>query len=235
MPIAILPRNAAGELLTYFDRTAVEAWSRLTSDAPVGRIRATVRAGRDEMRNTLLSWLPQDLRGLRAARCRLRHRRARDRGGAARRQRRRDRPVADAGRLARERIPSDLGCGSIEFRVGDMTRPEPRPLRPRGRDGLADPLRGRRHGAGIARAGRARRRLACCSRSPRGPRRWPSCTRSAACSRAAIARRRSSRWRRRHCARLLAADADLARWRAGRSDRVASGFYTSQALELRRA
>ena len=46
------------ELETYFDRTAVEAWSRLTSDAPVSRIRATVRAGRDRMRNTLLSWLP---------------------------------------------------------------------------------------------------------------------------------------------------------------------------------
>ena len=37
-----------GELQTYFDRTAVDAWARLTSDAPVGRIRATVRAGRDE-------------------------------------------------------------------------------------------------------------------------------------------------------------------------------------------
>ena len=37
-----------GELETYFDRTAVQAWMRLTSDAPVGRIRATVRAGRDQ-------------------------------------------------------------------------------------------------------------------------------------------------------------------------------------------
>ncbi len=51
------------ELRTYFDRTAVEAWRRLTSDEPLGRIRATVRAGRDEMRATLLSWLPADLRG----------------------------------------------------------------------------------------------------------------------------------------------------------------------------
>ena len=51
------------ELRTYFDRTAVEAWRRLTSDEPLGRIRATVRAGRDEMRETLLSWLPDDLRG----------------------------------------------------------------------------------------------------------------------------------------------------------------------------
>ena len=54
-----------GEIEHYFDRTAVQAWERLTSDAPVGRIRATVRAGRDRMRATLLSWLPQDLRGTR--------------------------------------------------------------------------------------------------------------------------------------------------------------------------
>lgn len=53
------------ELETYFDRTAVAAWQRLTSDAPVGRIRATVRAGRDAMRATLLDWLPADLTGRR--------------------------------------------------------------------------------------------------------------------------------------------------------------------------
>lgn len=49
----------------YFDRTAFEAWAALTSDAPVSRIRATVRAGRARMRDTLLSWLPQDLSGRR--------------------------------------------------------------------------------------------------------------------------------------------------------------------------
>ena len=54
-----------GELEHYFDRTAADAWARLTSDAPVSRIRATVRAGRTEMRNTLLSWLPEDLTGAR--------------------------------------------------------------------------------------------------------------------------------------------------------------------------
>jgi magnesium-protoporphyrin O-methyltransferase len=53
------------QIETYFDRTAAQAWERLTSTAPVGRIRATVRAGRDQMRNTLLGWLPQDMRGLR--------------------------------------------------------------------------------------------------------------------------------------------------------------------------
>jgi magnesium-protoporphyrin O-methyltransferase len=50
---------------TYFDRTAAEAWSRLTSDAPVSGIRATVRAGREQMRETLLGWLPPDLDGVR--------------------------------------------------------------------------------------------------------------------------------------------------------------------------
>ena len=53
------------EVATYFDRTAAAAWARLTSDAPLGRIRSTVRAGRERMRNTLLSWLPLDLQGRR--------------------------------------------------------------------------------------------------------------------------------------------------------------------------
>jgi magnesium-protoporphyrin O-methyltransferase len=53
------------QLETYFDRTARDAWAQLTSDAPVSRIRETVRAGRDAMRSTLLSWLPQDLSGKR--------------------------------------------------------------------------------------------------------------------------------------------------------------------------
>ena len=57
-----------GQLLEYFDRTAADAWKRLTSDAPVNRIRATVRAGRAEMRGTLLGWLPTDLRGQRLCR-----------------------------------------------------------------------------------------------------------------------------------------------------------------------
>ena len=65
------PKQAAGwdakraRLETYFDRTALDAWAAMTSDAPVSKIRATVRAGRQEMRDTLLSWLPQDLSGLR--------------------------------------------------------------------------------------------------------------------------------------------------------------------------
>lgn len=52
-------------LRTYFDQTARAAWVDLTSDRQVSRIRRTVRAGRDEMRATLLSWLPEDLGGRR--------------------------------------------------------------------------------------------------------------------------------------------------------------------------
>ncbi len=50
-----------GELKTYFDDTAAEAWERLTSSAPVGRIRESVRRGRNEMLDLLLDWLPQEL------------------------------------------------------------------------------------------------------------------------------------------------------------------------------
>lgn len=49
----------------YFDRTATAVWERLTSDAPVSGIRATVRAGRDKMRDIMLDQLPVDLTGLR--------------------------------------------------------------------------------------------------------------------------------------------------------------------------
>jgi len=47
----------------YFDRTAADGWKALTSDEKVSRVRATVRAGRDTMRHTLLSMLPPDLSG----------------------------------------------------------------------------------------------------------------------------------------------------------------------------
>ena len=49
----------------YFDRTATKTWERLTSDAPVSKIRETVRQGRDRMRNTMLARLPADLSGRR--------------------------------------------------------------------------------------------------------------------------------------------------------------------------
>ncbi|MEM8651600.1 MAG: magnesium protoporphyrin IX methyltransferase [Pseudomonadota bacterium] len=54
-----------GELKTYFDRTAKDNWVALTSNTPVSRIRQTVRQGREEMRRTLVDWLPLDLSGAR--------------------------------------------------------------------------------------------------------------------------------------------------------------------------
>lgn len=53
------------EIAHYFDRTAAAAWARLTSKEPLGRIRSSVRQGRAQMQSTLLSWLPQDMSGLR--------------------------------------------------------------------------------------------------------------------------------------------------------------------------
>ena len=111
------------ELELYFDRTAVEAWKRLTSDAPVSGIRAQVRAGRDAMRDTLLSWLPQDMRGLRVldAGC--------GTGALAVEAARRGADVLAIDispslvDMARERAPQDLGAGSITFAVGDMLDP----------------------------------------------------------------------------------------------------------------
>lgn len=104
----------------YFDRTAVQAWEQLTSDAPVGRIRTTVRQGRDKMRATLLSWLPQDLTGRRLldAGC--------GTGALAVEAARRGADVVAIDlspklvELARQRVPASLKSGSLDFRSGDM-------------------------------------------------------------------------------------------------------------------
>ena len=50
---------------SYFDRTATKTWEQLTSDAPVSRIRQTVRKGRAEMRAKMLARVPEDLSGAR--------------------------------------------------------------------------------------------------------------------------------------------------------------------------
>jgi len=111
------------EVETYFDRTAVEAWTRLTSNAPVGRIRATVRAGRDEMRQTILGWLPADFDGrtLLDAGCGTGALaiEAAERGAAV--------TAVDVSpnlvEIARQRIPHDLASGAVSFAVGDMLDP----------------------------------------------------------------------------------------------------------------
>jgi magnesium-protoporphyrin O-methyltransferase len=109
-----------GELQTYFDRTAVDAWARLTSTAPVSKIRATVRAGRDQMRGTLLDYLPIDLgsRRILDAGC--------GTGAFSIEAVKRGAHVLAIDlsptlvELARERLPAQMHSGSIDFRVGDM-------------------------------------------------------------------------------------------------------------------
>ena len=111
------------QLTTYFDRTAVDAWARLTTDAPVSKIRATVRAGRDAMRANLLSWLPEDLTGKRVldAGC--------GTGALSVEAARRGAEVVAIDvsptlvGLARERSAEILGGEHIDFRVGDMLDP----------------------------------------------------------------------------------------------------------------
>lgn len=105
---------------SYFDRTAADAWARLTSDAPVSGIRATVRAGRDAMRATLLSWLPEDLHG-----CRLLDAGCGTGALACEAARRGARVLAvDLSAtlvgLARQRLPEDIDPAAIRFEVGDM-------------------------------------------------------------------------------------------------------------------
>lgn len=110
------------EIETYFDRTAVAAWERLTSDAPLGRVRRTVREGRDRMRQMLLSWLPADLSGRRLldAGC--------GTGAYAVEAARRGADVVAIDlsptlvSLARQRLPGELSR-RIEFRSGDMLDP----------------------------------------------------------------------------------------------------------------
>jgi len=116
-------RERLGAIETYFDRTAIHAWAALTSDVPVGRIRATVRAGREEMRRRLMSWLPGDMTGLRLldAGC--------GTGALAVEAAHRGAEVVAVDiapnliQLARERTVRIAGAGSIDFRVGDMIDP----------------------------------------------------------------------------------------------------------------
>jgi magnesium-protoporphyrin O-methyltransferase len=223
-----------GQLLTYFDRTAAEAWTRLTSDAPVGRIRATVRAGRDRMRQTLLDWLPGDMRGLRLldAGC--------GTGALAVEAARRGASVVAVDlsptlvTLARQRLPANLGAGEVEFRVGDMLDPA------LGRfdhvvamDSLIHYVAGDVVRAASGLAARADRSVLF-TFAPRTPalalmhavgRLFPRGDRAPAIEPIAADRIR----------RLLTAEPELAAWRPARSERIVSGFYTSQALELGRA
>jgi magnesium-protoporphyrin O-methyltransferase len=226
-------RARRGEVAQYFDRTAARAWSRLTSDAPLGRIRSTVRAGREQMRSTLLQWLPTDLRGRRIldAGC--------GTGAFAVEAARRGASVVALDlsptliSLARERLPNDLGGGGIEFRAGDMHDAS---LGHFDHIVAMDSLihYGARDSIELLAALASQ-----CERSvvftfvprtvalavmhavgrlfPRGDRAPDVTPVTEAALRRAVASERA-----------------LTTWRIGRTKRIASGFYTSQAMELTR-
>jgi magnesium-protoporphyrin O-methyltransferase len=223
-----------GELLEYFDRTAVDAWNRLTSDAPVNRIRATVRAGRNEMRATLLNWLPQDLRG----------RRLLDAGCgtgvlAVEAARRGAHVIAidlspSLVSTARQRLPREFGGGQIEFHVGDML----------------DPTLGRfDHVVAMDslihyRAPDAVRALAALAARTERSLLLTFAPRTALLSIMHAVGRLFPRGDRapaiepvRHATlvRHIDMETGLAAWRTARTHRVARGFYISQALEIVRS
>jgi magnesium-protoporphyrin O-methyltransferase len=221
-----------GEIESYFDRHAFDAWKRLTSDAPVGRIRATVRAGRDQMRDTLLDWLPEDLSGLRLldAGC--------GTGALAVEAARRGADVLGVDvspslvEIAKERTPDDLDGGRVRFEAGDMLDEA------HGEFDYVVAMDSLIHycccdvvGSLAGLAARTRKGILF-TFAPRTPmlatmhsvgRFFPRGDRAPAIEPVAEERLR----------RLISAHCELRGWRPERSERISSGFYTSQAMELR--
>jgi magnesium-protoporphyrin O-methyltransferase len=220
-----------GQLETYFDRTAVDAWARLTlDDTEVSRIRATVRAGRNRMRRTLLDWLPEDLQGQRIldAGC--------GTGATAVELARRGADVVAVDlspkliELAGQRMPGDLG-GSIDFRVGDMLDPAT------GRFDAVVAMDSLIHyrpddiGNVLAGFGERVERQILFTFAPRTVlltamhaigQLFPRSNRSPMIEPV----------RKQHLCRLIEETPALEAWTVGRTERVDSGFYISQALEL---
>ena len=220
-----------GQLEAYFDRTAAAAWARLTSDAPVSGIRATVRAGRDRMRATLLGWLPADLHGKRVldAGC--------GTGALAviAAQRGAEVVAIDLSPtlvgVARDRMPGGL---RIDWRSGDMTDPA------LGRFDYVVGMDSLIHYRAPDMARVAAQLAALADRAvlftfaPRTPL-------LTVMHQAGLLFPRGDRApaiepvTHRTLTRLLAADPAMTGWRPARTERVAGGFYISQALELVRA
>ena len=219
------------ELETYFDRTAAEAWARLTSSAPVSGIRATVRAGRDEMRATLLSWLPDDMKGLRLldAGC--------GTGALAMEAAARGAEVVAVDisptlvGLARERAAERLPGAKITFLAGDMLNPE---LGHFDHVVAMDSLihyRAADMTGMLARLAERTRGSLVFTFAPRTPaltvmhtvgRAFPRGNRAPAIEPIAETKLRG----------LIEASPDLAGWRCARNHRITTGFYMSHAEEL---
>lgn len=229
MPTATYERTKTA-LVDYFDRQAAETWARLTSDAPVGRIRRTVRAGRDAMRAQLLDWLPADLTGRRVldAGCGAGQFaiEAASRGASV--------VAIDVAQnlvdVAKERTPATLRR-NIDYRSGDM---------------LADDLGAFDHivamdslihyetrdiVAMLARLAERANRSVLFTVAPRTPtlaamhaagKLFPRSDRSPNIAPVSAPR----------LARLVAQEKRLSDWRFERDRRVSSGFYISHAHEL---
>jgi magnesium-protoporphyrin O-methyltransferase len=222
------------QLEDYFDRTAVDAWTRLTSEAPVNRIRATVRAGRDEMRRTLLDWLPADLSGRRLldAGC--------GTGALSVEAARRGAEVVAVDLsptlvdLARSRAANGGGAGRVEFLAGDMLASSlgefdhvvamDSLIHYRTEDAIA----------AIVRLAARTRYSVLFTFAPRTPalavmhavgRLFPRSNRAPAIEPVA----------EHAMTRLLRDTSMLKGWQSSRTRRVQNGFYTSQAMELCRS
>ena len=222
-----------GQLEEYFDRTASDTWQKLTSDAPVSKVRQTVRAGRDEMRGTLLSWLPDDMTGMRLldAGC--------GTGALAVEVAARGAEVVAvdvAGSLieiAAARTPEDL-AGRISYRTGDMLDEA------HGRFDYVVAMDSLIHYAvedvvlAIGRLAERTQNSILFTHAPRTPlltvmynagKLFPRADRSPAIapvSRKALSER-------------MVREPILSDWREARSHRVKSGFYQSCAVEVTRA
>ena len=220
----------------YFDRTAADAWARLTSNEPVGRIRSTVRAGRDAMRETLLSWLPQDMSGLRLldAGC--------GTGALALQAALRGAEVVAIDlsptlvQLAAERMAAEHPRlpGSVTFGAGDMLSAD------WGRFDHVVCMDSLIHydtphiAQALATLAERSRASILFTYAPRTPllaamhsvgRLFPRSDRSPALSPVRTDALRTA----------LQAQSALSGWQAGRTQRIAQGFYTSQAWEWQRA
>lgn len=219
------------EIESYFDHTAADAWKRLTSDAPLGRIRRTVRAGRDEMRATLLSWLPDDLKGMQIldAGC--------GTGAFAYEAASRGAHVvatdlsATLVDLARNRSTSPPLSGRIEFVIGDMLQADLGPF-----DYIVAMDSLIHYSAtdmveALARFASKARRAILFTYVPKTPvlaimhtigRAFPRSDRAPAVEPISAFK----------IAALVDAEPGLSEWQICRTIRIANGFYTSQAMEL---
>lgn len=222
------------EIEHYFDRTAADTWAKLTSDAPVGRVRQTVREGRDTMRNTLLSWLPEDLHGRRIldAGC--------GTGAFAQEACRRGAEVVAVDlsptliELAKERVSAHGGAGSIKFLVGDMRKLD---LGSFDHIVAMDSLIHYEPGDGLrtlaAMAATVRESIVF-TFAPKTPllaamhsvgKLFPRGNRSPAIAPMAFTR----------LTKAVASQGEFVGWNLAREQRVASGFYISHAVEMTRS